>query len=160
MTIEEAVVEKLIGNFNVLDGKCIIQRQRRITVEVPRDIFMNVIQYGKLKLNFTMLCTITGLDMGENLQVIYHLANDTGVVLNLKLNVPKSNPSISTVTPIFEGVILYEKELIDMFGIEVKGIPPGSRYPLPDFWPEGQYPMRKDWKQESLDILKGGKENE
>jgi Ni,Fe-hydrogenase III component G len=28
----------------------------------------------------------------------------------------------------------------------VTGLPEGSRYPLPDNWPEGQYPLRKDWK--------------
>jgi membrane-bound hydrogenase subunit beta len=35
---------------------------------------------------------------------------------------------------------------MDLLGIQVEGIPPGRHYPLPEGWPEGQYPLRKDWK--------------
>lgn len=159
MTIEQDIVERLEGSFELLTGKCIVQRQRRIFVEVPKDIFMDVIQYMKQELQFTMLCTITGLDMGENLQAIYHLANDEGVVVNLKINVSKLNPEINTITKLFEGSVLYERELIDLLGFEVKGIPTGSRYPLPDTWPKEQHPLLKDWKPSDLDMLKGGKTN-
>lgn len=160
MTIEEDILEKLKANFKLPDGTCTIQRQRRIMVEVPMDIFMDTIRYAKLDLDFAMLCTITGLDLGEYLQAIYHLANNTGIVLNLKINVPKSNPIIDSVIPVFEGAVLYERELVDMFGFKIKDIPQGSRYPLPDFWPEGQYPLRKDWKMEDADFLKGGEIDE
>ena len=37
-----------------------------------------------------------------------------------------------------------------MFGIKVEGLPEGERYPLPDGWPEGQYPLRKDWNKDML----------
>ena len=30
-------------------------------------------------------------------------------------------------------------------GINVSGLPDGPSYPLPDCWPEGQYPLRKEW---------------
>jgi len=50
------------------------------------------------------------------------------------------------VLAIFPGAVSYEKELEDMFGIKVEGLPPGRRYPLPDDFPTDQYPLRKDWK--------------
>ena len=51
----------------------------------------------------------------------------------------------------FPGAELYERELVDMFGISVEGLPAGNRYPLPDDWPQGQHPLRKDWKKEMLE---------
>lgn len=149
MTAEESIVRNLTDKFNFLSEKCFISRVRRITAEAPVKEFLQVIEYAKKELQFTMLCTITGLDAGDNLQAIYHLANDSGIVLNLKINIPKSNPEIPSVTPIYHGASLYERELIDMLGFIIKDTPPGYRYPLPDSWPEDQHPLRKDWKQDT-----------
>lgn len=89
---------------------------------------------------------ITGLDLRDWFEVIYHIYNDQGVLLNLKTRISREEPKIPTVTGIFPGVFLYERELMDLFGILVEGIPDGRRYPLPDDWPDGEYPLRKDWK--------------
>ena len=47
----------------------------------------------------------------------------------------------------FPAAEIYERELIDLLGAKVAGLPEGKRYPLPDDWPAGEYPLRKDWKQ-------------
>jgi membrane-bound hydrogenase subunit beta len=90
--------------------------------------------------------TITGLDSGANFEVIYHFYNETGLMFNLKVFTPRDNPVIPSVAEIYPGTFLYERELMDLFGILVEGTPPSRRYPLPDDWPAGQYPLRKDWK--------------
>ena len=48
-----------------------------------------------------------------------------------------------------------KKELTGMFSftteqIRVEGLPAGKRYPLPDSWPVGLCPLRKDFKIEAL----------
>ena len=35
---------------------------------------------------------------------------------------------------------------MDLLGIKVNGLAEGQRYPLPEDWPKGDYPLRKDWK--------------
>jgi len=156
MTFEESIIQDLTGKFPDLEGKCTSPRQRRITIEVPKDEFAEVIGYAAKALSFTMLCTITGLDLGDELQAIYHIANEKGVVLNLKRNMPRPEPVIGTVTGIYQGAALYERELKDLLGIRVDGLPTGERYPLPDLWPEDQHPLRKDWKQDMLNQRGGG----
>jgi Ni,Fe-hydrogenase III component G len=143
---EDCVLDKLAGKFGCLEGKGIVARERRIFLEVPGDIFPEVIGYVAAELGFTQLCTITGSDLVDYFQFIYHLACSDGIILNLKLNSPKENPVIYTVTGIFNGAVFYERELEDMLGVKVEGLPKGRRYPLPDDWPEGSYPLRKDWK--------------
>ena len=146
MEKEEALVKKIKGKFNFLEGECKVARIRRIWIEITKDKIMEFIKYMKNDLGFNFLCTITGLDCIEYYQVIYHFANDDGIIINLKLNVPKDNPKIESIIGIFEGSIFYERELKDMLGIEVIGLPQGRRYPLPDDWPIDQHPLRKEWK--------------
>ena len=67
-------------------------------------------------------------------------------MLNLKTTVPKDKPVIKTVTDYFKQAVLYERELEDLLGMKVEGLPEGRRYPLPDNWPVGDHPLRKDWK--------------
>jgi len=150
MTIEEAIQQELIKSFNFLEGKIRISRIRRIFFEVPVDKLEEILEFLINKIHFNTLCTITGLDEGIMIGIVYHLTRKDGIIINLKISVPKDNPKIKTITNYFPGAEYYEREVVDLLGVEVVGLPEGPRYPLPDGWPEGQYPLRKDWKSDML----------
>jgi Ni,Fe-hydrogenase III component G len=149
MTEEQAVKTDLEGRFPGLQGKVRIARARRVFAEVPDDQIDAVLDHVVARMGFTILCTITGLDLGETFGVIYHVARESGVVLNLEIRVPKAQPVVHSITGRFPAADLYEREMVDLLGIQVQGLPEGKRYPLPDDWPAGQYPLRKDWKPAS-----------
>jgi Ni,Fe-hydrogenase III component G len=144
---EEAIKQKLEDRFDFMRDKCAVRRERRLWAEAPGDKLAEVAAYLKNELGFDSLCTITALDSGENYEMIYHLANG-GIVMNLKAFAPKSDPVFDTVTGLYEGATMYELEAHNLLGLRVRGIPEEIRYPLPDDWPEGQYPLRKDWSKE------------
>ena len=150
MSNEETIKAELLQKFPQLEGKCEIIRQRRITLEVDRSRLIELLNFSCSELKFNILCTITGLDVGDDLQFIYHIANKEGIVMNVKANAPKTDPVISTVLGIYNGATFYERELEDLLGAKVEGLPEGRHYPLPDNWPKGQYPLRKDWKPENI----------
>jgi membrane-bound hydrogenase subunit beta len=150
MNIEEEIQQELIKDFNFLEDKIRIPRARRIFFEVSIDKFEEVLEFLMNKINFNILCTMTGLDEGITLGVIYHLARKDGIMVNMKISVPKDNPVVKTITGYFPAAEYYEREIVDLLGAKVEGLPEGSRYPLPDGWPEGQYPLRKDWKSDML----------
>jgi len=143
----EEIKRELINKFSYLEGVIQVPRPRRIFLEVSLDNFIEVFAFAVKELKFGHLCTITGLDDQENLSFIYHLAQDTGVLLNLKISVSKQNPVIKTVIAYFPGAEIYERELIDLLGAKVEGLPEGNRYPLTDDWPKGDFPLRKDWRK-------------
>jgi len=153
MANEETIRRELAARFPFMAEKIVVKRERRIFADTPADRFMEVITHLATSMEFSILCTMTGLDEGDNLAFMYHLARLDGTMLNLKTAVPKSKPVIRTVMHLFPGGILYEREVVDMLGVQVEGLPPGKRYPLPDNWPAGQYPLRKDWKTEMLDAV-------
>lgn len=147
MTKEDSIVGGLISKFPFLQDKTKVQRLRRIISEVSADSFEEVFAYVQQYLEFSILCTITGLDESQTLGFIYHMARTDGIVLNLKFSVPKDKPVIKTMIKYFPNSDIYERELVDLFGARVEGLSEGNRYPLCDDWPKDEYPLRKDWKK-------------
>jgi membrane-bound hydrogenase subunit beta len=150
MTKEEEIQQELIKNFDFMEGKIRVPKERRIFADVSIGVFEEVLKFLMDKIHFDTLCTITGLDEGTELAMIYHLTRQDGIVINLKTSVPKDNPVIKTIMDYFPSAEYYERELVDLLGAKVEGLPEGSRYPLPEGWPDGQYPLRKDWISSSL----------
>jgi len=150
MSAEENIKQELLHKFNFLEEKITTPRQRRLSCEVSYENFAAVLDFAVKQLKFRHLCTITGLDELDKLSFIYHVTQDGGMLLNIKTSVPKENPVIKTVTSYFLSADIYERELIDLFGAKVEGLPAGNRYPLTDDWPKNQFPLRKDWNPSSL----------
>ncbi len=146
MSATETVKSELEARFPYLAGAVRVQRERRLWIDVKQESFTEVFEHLVKTLGFSNLCTITGLDLGAELGFIYHLARDGGIMANLKTQCPKGQ-AIRTVTPLFAGASIYERELEDLLGARVDGLPPGPRYPLPDEWPTDQHPLLKDWKK-------------
>ena len=144
MSLEHEIKGKLKEAFKdkILEVK--IPREHRIFVTVPLAQSKEVIKYLKENFGMTHITTITAIDVGDNIEVIYHLFSN-GVSINLRTSAPKDNPVIDTITDVLPGAILYEREIQDLLGIKVKDHPDPRRLVLPEDWPEGVYPLRKDW---------------
>jgi len=91
-----------------------------------------------------MLSTITGVDLGNEIELNYHLACEGAVTL--KNRVSREKPFTKTITDIIPGANLYEREVFDLLGVVFEGHPDLKRLMLPDNWPQGNYPLRRDWK--------------
>jgi len=114
-------------------------------------------RFLKEKLGCDYLATISGVDKGENFEIIYHFANQFACI-NLRTLTLRSLPHIPSICPEIPGAVLYERELQDMFGMIVDGIPDPRPLVLPDDWPANNYPLRKDWKFERPpEKIPGGK---
>ncbi len=139
-----------------------VQRERRIWIELVAGDFRKCFEKIIKEDGFSILCTITGLDTKEKYEVIYHMSDKDGKVLNIKISIDRNNPVVSTITDLFPAAELSERELADLLGIKIDGLVAGRRYPLPDDWPQGQYPLRKDWDPGVLDkkIEKSGDKND
>lgn len=142
----EPTAARLEARFPELAGKVVAPRARRLFCEPPPDRFREVLDAAVGELGFDRLVAITGMDEKTSLVALYALSRTDGTVLGLRLRVPREAPVLATVTDRFPGAANYERELDDLLGFEVRDLPPGKRYPLPDDWPRDQKPLRKDWK--------------
>lgn len=159
-TTEESQIARrmksVIGE-NVLEVK--IPRPRRIFVHVRKNAFRKAVRHLKEEENFTHISTITGVDVREEIEVIYHLSRDGRIELSLKVRVPKDKPALPTITDLIPGATLYEREVHDLLGVTFEGHPDLSLLVLPEEWPPDVYPLRKEWTIEKIQekIMKGGK---
>jgi NADH:ubiquinone oxidoreductase subunit C len=156
---ELEIVRKMKGAMgeDILETK--IPRPRRIFVHVRKNVFKKIIRYMAQKADFTHISTITGVDVGEEIEVIYHLSRDGRIELSLKVRTPKDNPILPTVTDIIPGATLYEREVHDLLGVTFEGHPDLSPLVLPEGWPSGVYPLRREWTIEKIEkeVAKEGK---
>ena len=74
MTNEEKVKKELAEKFGFNTEQIRVARARRVFLEVPYDQFRQVFAHVVNGMEFRHLCTITGLDEGESLALIYHTA--------------------------------------------------------------------------------------
>jgi membrane-bound hydrogenase subunit beta len=137
-------------HFGFLKGQVTVKRQGRISMELARESCKDVFAFVITTLGFTALSAITGSEETDCFSVIYHLNKDGRVVLNIKIRLPKDSPVVQTISGLFPCADAYERELIDLLGISVEGLPAGNRYPLPDTWPADEHPLRKGWKSKEV----------
>jgi len=119
-------------------------RPHRLFVTINRDDLLDVVKYLHEKHGLIYISTITGMDAIEHFEVLYHFRLE-GTVLTVRAVVPHDDPWVSSIVEIIPGAFLYEREVNDLLGIFPKGHPNPVRQVLPEDWPEGEYPLRKDW---------------
>ena len=95
------------------------------------------------------LSVISGTDMGETIRLIYTLSLYYGVrhgeyTVNFAVSLPKNDLTIPTISDLIPGAVFTEREKQEMLGITVTGIPDNRGLFLPDDFPKGVYPWRKD----------------
>ncbi len=151
----------LIEQLKTLLGEKILEianpAVRRIFFRVEPAHLLDTVKALKESLDFSHVATISGVDLGESFEILYHFAKPHAQ-LNVRTQIPKSNPHVESICPVIPGAIFYERELQDMFGLVVDHIPDPRPLITPDDWPAGNYPLRKDWKFERPpEKIPGGK---
>lgn len=131
----------------VLD--CRFDGLRSIFISVDPNALHDIIRYLKDRYDLRHIVTITGTDLGDSIELIYHLSPlNRRILVNIKVKISRDNPHFPSIVSILPGAILYEREVHDLLGVVFDGHPSLERLILPDDWPEGVYPLRKDWKVE------------
>ncbi len=126
-----------------------VQRDRRVSGRTgKKDLRATVRRLVELE-GYSHLSTITAVDAGSEIVVIYHIVNKEAL-LSLRVRVSEEDPVLPTIVDLIPGAALYEREVHDLFGINFEGNSDLSPILLPDGWPEGVYPLRKEWTSKRI----------
>ena len=125
-----------------------------LVLENPNDL-PPVARFLRDSTEFAMdyLASMTAADYLDSLEAVYHLYSmekKTGPLV-LRVRVPRGEPRIPSLVPIYRGAEFQEREVYDMFGIFFENHPDLRRI----FMWEGfeGFPMRKDYQQEDSETL-------
>ncbi len=119
-----------------------------IWMKVDRVAFKDIVKH-LCDLRFPHLAIASGNDLGKNIELIYHFSVNFGtrmkeINLNISVELPKSKPEIQSICDIIPGALITEREKMEMLGVKIIGIPDDRRCFLPEDFPEGVYPWRRD----------------
>ncbi len=116
-----------------------------LTVEAPAASIAEVCAWLKSGgLKFDYLASLSGVDLKDKLQVVYHLYSlEMKHKLVLKVNLDRAVPELPSVSSVWQAANWHEREAYDMFGIKFTGHPYLERILTAEGF-EG-YPLLKDF---------------
>ena len=90
----------------------------------------------------------SGMDTRSHLEILYHFSvEDLSLLISLRIKLRKDNPVAPSLTGIIEGTNWIEREIHELLGIDFEGHPDMRGLLLPDNWPPGVHPLRRDYSE-------------
>jgi membrane-bound hydrogenase subunit beta len=167
--------EQVITSFEsaldgALEGTRIYQREVAVKkntytslwLDIKRVGFRAAVEHVCLLQENPHFTVIAPVDKGDKVELLYHFSLYYGqhfkaIALVLRITLPKTDLSIPTITDLIPGAIFSEREVQEMMGVKVIGIPDGRRLFIPEDFPKGIYPWRRDetGPEKMLKVLPG-----
>ncbi|WP_069803830.1 NADH-quinone oxidoreductase subunit C [Thermogemmatispora onikobensis] len=137
-----------------ITGQPVVSRVMKgnyLGIEVDRAHLVAVCRFLRDQLGFDLLSCVSGVDMLDHLETVYHLRSTTrGSLLQIKVRLEAENPEVDSVVSVWPTANWLERETYDLFGIRFTGHPDLRRMLLDDDF-EG-YPLLKSFHQVPLTV--------
>lgn len=126
----------------------LIQNYTEDWVEVKIENYLQIVEWMKndKDIDAAQLSNLTAVDMLDSFEIHVHLQSlDKQKLYSIKVIIDRDAPSIPSLSNLFMGANLQEREVYDLFGITFTDHPDLRRIFLWDGF--AGYPLRKDFLQ-------------
>ena len=147
---EDAFIAALKAAHPDLVEEAVILRQKRVSVVAKREGLLELARVLRDEFGFVHPVSAGAVDYPKEnrMQMIYYLMNPSSrFTLMLRVNLPRDDLVLPSMTQVWEAMSFHERETKEMFGIDFEGHPNLVPLLLPPDW-RGGYPLRKDFKGE------------
>jgi len=151
----EAVLKNIKEKFGADLVETIDKSPTRVYLEIKPEALVKIANhvFHDLGARFNIA---SGVDCRTHIEILYHFTlEDINLLVSLRVKLDHSRPEIETLATSFEAANWIERELNEMLGINFKGHPDMRRLLLPDEWPKGVYPLRRDYKEWDDKAIRG-----
>ena len=140
---DEEILAQIKNRFP--DAVVNVPEAKDFTIVLRPDSLMDVATYLRDEAGMDFLSSVASVDYEDRFEVVYHLGAVArkGGHLVLKVGLPKDDPSVPSLTPLWPGVEFQECEVYDLMGIRFVGHPDLRRIMMWEGY-EG-HPLRKDF---------------
>jgi len=152
-------IEELLNDIKERFGSGILDMDRksakRAYIQIDPKKVTEIVRYV-FKERGLRFNTASGVDDFDALEILYHFSHDpSNFTISLRAVLKdKTDPHIDTITTVTASAWWIERELHELFGIEFDGNSDLRTLLLPDDWPKGVYPLRKDFLPPKRDSRK------
>jgi NADH/F420H2 dehydrogenase subunit C len=151
---ENAALARDLAPIARITGKEVAPKSMKgdyLGIEVDRSNLVAVCRFLRDQLGFDMLSCISGVDMLDHLETVYHLRSLTRKqLLQIKVRLDHEKPEVDSVVSVWPTANWLERETYDMYGIKFAGHPDLRRMLLDDDF-EG-YPLLKSFHQVPMTV--------
>ena len=151
---KKKVLKDIKGRFKKDIVDVFDKSMARVYIEIKPESIVKVASYifKDLGARFNIA---SGVDAREHIEILYHFTiEDINLVISLRVKLPKSKLEIDSLAPSFEAANWIEREIHELLGINFKGHPDLRKLLLSDDWPEGVYPLRRDYKEWDKNVIR------
>jgi membrane-bound hydrogenase subunit beta len=149
--IINGIKQRFECEVQVKEIPCGVKKIKRINifVNLKREDFRRFMDYLFEIQNYPHFAIISATDLGEDMELLYHFTVDYGKqgeekTISVRIKLPKDDLKIETITDLIPGAMISEREIHEMVGVEFVGLKDTRHFFLPENWPEGKYPWRRD----------------
>lgn len=121
--------------------------EKRVYVEIKPESLERCATYlfNDLKARFNIA---SGVDTRMNIEILYHFSIEyINLLISLRVKLQREKPIINSLAQVFKGANWIEREIHEILGVEFRGHPDLRRLLLSEDWPEGVYPLRRDYTE-------------
>ncbi|TAK31328.1 MAG: NADH-quinone oxidoreductase subunit F [Chloroflexota bacterium] len=147
-TVEAGRIDPIAHLQNIVDAAARVEADGRgqihVSVPVERLVETCATVHGLLAAPLT---TMVGVDdrARTGLFQLAYVFSTGGHWVSVETGIDPARPRFPSVTPCLPAAHWYEREVQDLLGLIPEGHPDPRRLVLHDDWPEGIYPLRKDF---------------
>ena len=124
------------------------RKSQQVWIKLSRESLIPALK-GLVAIHYPHVSVIAFADVGEAVELMYHFYVYWGIpheeiLVTFTVSLSKTDLKVPTITGIIPGALTSEREKQEMLGIEVVDIPDSRRLFLPEDFPVGVFPWRKD----------------
>ena len=133
---QNAALARDLAPIAQITGKALAPRTMQgdfLSLDIDRTNLVAVCRFLRDQLGFDLLSCISGVDMLDHLETVYHVwSTMRGQLLQLKVRLDHEEPEVDSVVSVWPTANWLERETYDMFGIKFAGHPDLRRMLLDD----------------------------
>ena len=123
-------------------------KENRLYLEIESTVIPESARllYDELQARFQ---TASGVDAPREMEILYHWCFDAAqLIVTICTHVDRDQPELPSIAGICPAAEWIEREMWELLGISFTGHPDLRHLLLQDDWPDGKYPLRRDYTKE------------
>jgi len=146
-----AELTRALHSLEGMVGDPVLMGGGGVGIEAAPDRLVALCRTLRDELGFEMLTSVSGVDLHDHLETVYHLRSlSRNWLLQVKVKLPPGTHEVESVVSVWMSANWLERETYDLFGILFVGHPDLRRILLDDEF-EG-YPLRKSFHPTPMTI--------
>lgn len=145
---EKRLERELLGQVGEELSDFKIREEGLVAMRVKREALLKLCRILRDRFSFDHLSLISAVDWVDRFELVYHITSyQNYCTAEVKVEIPKDDPKVYSVSRLWGGANWHEREAYDMMGIVFEGHPDHRRILLPQDYK--YFPLRKDfWMEE------------